>query len=230
MTIELYELTGIDDRRFSPYCWRIRMALAHKGLEAKIIPCRFTEKDKIAFSGGRTVPALRDGGVELTESWTIACYLEDTYGDRPSLFGCDVGRAQARFINHWVDSTLHATMIRPVVLDIHDHLDPVDQAYFRETREKRLGGTLEEIQGQRDQIRPALNRSFRPLNALLKEQDFICGDAPAHGDYIVFGAFQWARSISPYAMVAPDDPIHPWRERMLNLYDGLARSITAYPS
>ena len=34
-----------------------------------------------------------------------------------------------------------------MTLDIHDHLDPVDQAYFRETREKRLGGTLEEIQG-----------------------------------------------------------------------------------
>ncbi|NQU70079.1 MAG: glutathione S-transferase family protein [Rhodospirillales bacterium] len=230
MAIELYELVGTEDRRFSPYCWRIRMALAHKGLEADIIPCRFTEKDKIAFSGGRTVPALRDGAAELTESWAIACYLEDTYADRPSLFGGDIGRAEARFINHWVDSTLHGTMIRPVVLDIHDHLDPVDQAYFRETREKRLGATLEEIQGQRDQVRPALNRSFRPLNALLKEQDFVCGDAPAYGDYIVFGAFQWVRSISPYAMVESDDPIHAWRERMLDLYDGLARSVTAYPS
>lgn len=229
MAIELYEITGIEDRRFSPYCWRIRMALAHKGLEADIIPCHFTEKDKIAFSGGQTVPALRDGAVGLTESWTIACYLEDHYADRPSLFGGDVGRAEARFINHWVDSTLHTTMIRPVVLDIHDHLEPIDQSYFRETREKRFGDTLENIQSQRDQVRPALNRAFRPLNALLKEQEFICGDAPAYGDYIVFGAFQWARSISPYAMVNPDDAIHPWRERMLDLFDGLARSTTAYP-
>jgi glutathione S-transferase len=230
MAIELYELAGTEDRRFSPYCWRIRMALAHKGLQADIIPCRFTEKDTIAFSGGQTVPALRDGATELTDSWAIACHLEDNYADRPSLFGGDVGRAEARFINHWVDSTLHATIIRLVVLDIHDHLDPVDQAYFRTTREKRLGATLEEIQGQRDQVRPALNRSFRPLNALLKEQDFICGAAPAYGDYIVFGAFQWVRSISPHVIIESDDPIHAWRERMLDLYDGLARSVTAYPS
>jgi len=33
MTIVLHDLTGADDRRFSPNCWRTRMALAHKGLE-----------------------------------------------------------------------------------------------------------------------------------------------------------------------------------------------------
>jgi glutathione S-transferase len=229
MAIELYELAGIDDRRFSPYCWRIRMALAHKGLRPEMIPCHFIDKDKIAFGGGRTVPVLRDGDTALSDSWVIACHLEEAYADRPSLFGGEVGRAEARFINHWVDFTLHATMIRLVVLDIHDHLDPVDQEYFRESREQRFGATLEEIQGQRAQVQPALNRALQPLRATLKERDFVCGDAPAYGDYLVFGAFQWVRSISDYAMIETDDPIHGWRERMLDLYDGLARSVTAYP-
>jgi hypothetical protein len=45
---ELYELAGADEnRRFSPYCWRIRMALAHKGLDVECIPWRFTEKDAL---------------------------------------------------------------------------------------------------------------------------------------------------------------------------------------
>jgi hypothetical protein len=32
MAIKLYDLAGAElDQRFSPYCWRTRMALAHKG-------------------------------------------------------------------------------------------------------------------------------------------------------------------------------------------------------
>jgi len=61
MAVELFELVGDDDRRFSPYCWRARMALAHKGIEADYIPVGFTEKDRIAFSGQQLVPVLRDG-------------------------------------------------------------------------------------------------------------------------------------------------------------------------
>ena len=42
--IKMYDLAGADEkRRFSPYCWRIRMALAHKGLDVECMPWRFTE-------------------------------------------------------------------------------------------------------------------------------------------------------------------------------------------
>jgi hypothetical protein len=31
--MQLYDLAAAEpERRFSPYCWRIKMALAHKGL------------------------------------------------------------------------------------------------------------------------------------------------------------------------------------------------------
>ena len=37
--IRMYDLAGADPaRRFSPYCWRIRMALAHKNLSVETIP------------------------------------------------------------------------------------------------------------------------------------------------------------------------------------------------
>ena len=46
MAIKLYDLAAAeDDRRFSPYCWRVKMALKHKGLDFETIPWRFTEKD-----------------------------------------------------------------------------------------------------------------------------------------------------------------------------------------
>src|SRR5438132_702894 len=57
MAITLYDLAGAeDDRRFSPYCWRIRMALKHKGLEFETVPWRFTEKEAIAPHGSSTEP------------------------------------------------------------------------------------------------------------------------------------------------------------------------------
>jgi len=57
MSIKLYDLAGADeDRRFSPYCWRTKLALAHKGLKAETIPWRLTEKDRLAFAGSERVP------------------------------------------------------------------------------------------------------------------------------------------------------------------------------
>ena len=43
MNLKLFELVGTDaGRPFSPFCWRTRMALAHKGLSAKMLPWRAT--------------------------------------------------------------------------------------------------------------------------------------------------------------------------------------------
>ena len=95
MTIVMHDLAGADPAlRFSPYCWRTRMALAHKGLAVETIPWRFTEKDALAFSGQGRVPVIRDGDRVVSDSWAIAEYLEDAYPDRPSLFG-GANRARA---------------------------------------------------------------------------------------------------------------------------------------
>ena len=52
MTITLYDLAGAEaDRRFSPFCWRIRMALAHKELPVETVAWRFTEKEALAPTG-----------------------------------------------------------------------------------------------------------------------------------------------------------------------------------
>jgi glutathione S-transferase len=44
-------------------------------------------------------------------------------------------------------------------------------------------------------------------------------------DYIVFSVLQWARIISDYELLDTDDPLWHWRERILNLFDGLARGV-----
>ena len=229
MIIQLYELVGADDRRFSPFCWRTRMALAHKGLESQPIPCRFTDKDNIAFSGQERVPVIKDGERTVFDSWNIACYLEDTYPDRPSLFGGDCGRGLARFLNVWTDQQLHPALIRLVINDIYEHIDPVDRAYFLESRTQRFGQSPSEMQTRCEADVAHLKGALAVIRGALDDQAFLSGDRPAYGDYIVFGAFQWVRSISPYVLLEKDDTIYAWRERMLDLYEGLARSATAYP-
>ena len=56
----------------------------------------------------------------------------------------------------------------------------------------------------------------------------VAGDAPAYADYIVFGAFLWARGVSGFRLLEADDPVHAWRERMLDAHDGLARRAPAH--
>ena len=228
MSLKLYELVGRDDRRFSPYCWRVRMALAHKGLEAELLPTRFTDKSKIAFSNQDKVPVLVDGDTVVCDSFDIACYLDDAYPDRPSLFGGAIGRAEARFINLWVATAVNGTLLRIVIKDIHDHVDPLDRDYFYETRSKRLGRPLEEIHAEREARLPELRANLAPFRMLLAGQPFMCGDAPAYGDYILFGTFQWARIISPVPLLERDDPVYAWRRRMLDLYGGLGENALGY--
>src|SRR5258706_287114 len=128
MTMKLYDLAAAeDDRRFSPYCWRAKMALKHKGLEFETIPWRFVEQDAIAFSGQGLVPVL---------------------------------------------------------------------------------------------VR---------LRLLLVQSDYIAGKGPGFADYVLFGAFQWARCVSPIRLLEPDDPVYSWRERLLDLWEGYGREAKGFP-
>ncbi|HLJ20687.1 MAG TPA: glutathione S-transferase family protein [Stellaceae bacterium] len=231
MTITLYELAGAEpDRRFSPYCWRIRMALAHKELPAEGIPWRFTEKETLAPTGQGRVPVIVDKGRWVNDSCAIANYLEDTYPDRPSLFGGEAGRAATRFVQGWTDTVLHPGLLRSVVLDIWRHADEKDKAYFRKSREERFGGvTLEALQSDREERLPALRQTLQPLRNMLEAQPFIGGGKPLYADYTVFGAFQWVRCISPFKFIERDDPVYAWRERMLGLFGGMARESKGYP-
>ena len=229
MTITLYDLAGAEpNRRFSPFCWRVRMALAHKGLAVETVPWGFTEKDKLPQPNAGRVPVIVDGSAVIHDSTTIADYLEEHYADRPSLFGGDAGRALTRFVQNWTETVLQPGIIPLVVLDIHRHSRPQDQDYFRRSREERFGKILEEVVRDREARLPAFRVSLDPLRRTVERQDFISGNAPAYADYIVFGAFQWARAISDFELLAADDSVRAWRRRMFDLYGGLARSVPAY--
>jgi glutathione S-transferase len=220
----LYELSGRDDRRFSPFCWRIRMALAHKGLDARYEPVRFIEKDKLAFANTLQVPVLVDFGEVVVDSWAIAKYLDDNYyQERPLMMG-----GGTRFLNQWVDTQLHPAISRVLIGDIYDNIDPIDQDYFRESREKRFGKPIEVVHAEREQHDHELKRLLALPRELLRTQPYLSGKSPSYADYIVFGALQWARSISPYNFLDDADPLAQWRVRMRKLYGSLADSVPTF--
>lgn len=224
MPITLYDLAGDDeDLRFSPHCWRVRMALVHKGLAFETVPWRFIEKDAIAFSGQKLVPVMTDGSHWGADSWEIARYLETTWRDRPSLFGGAVGEAEALFVKHWTEQVVHPAIFRIILLDLFAVLHEKDKAYFRESREKRVGCSLEAFAQPNEHGVAALRASLVPLGATLARQPFVGGASPTFGDYLLFGAFMWARAVSPIALIEADDPVHAWRERLLDAFDGYAR-------
>lgn len=226
MTRLLYTLCGANPaQRFSPHCWKIEMALAHKGLDFVERPTPFTGIADIEGGFSRMVPVLNDGGKLLRESFEIALYLEDAYPDRPTLFGGEGGKALSRLVEGYATTVLTSSLRKIITKDIHDCLAPVDQAYFRPGREQRLGRTLEEIEEAHGVEIAALQPKLEPIRHVLASQPFIGGAAPLFADYILFGTLQWARVVSPKRILAADDPVRRWFERCLDLHDGHARNV-----
>ncbi|MDR5901935.1 glutathione S-transferase N-terminal domain-containing protein [Halomonas icarae] len=222
MTRVLYDLCGVDeDLRFSPFCWRARYALAHKGLEAELRPWRFNDKEILAFADHDKVPVLVDGEAVVTDSYKILQYLDRTYPKAP-LIGEGLAAARARFFKHFAERTLAPAMLRTIIMDLLNAIHPDDRGYFRETREKRFGRTLEEFHSPSRGL-AQLDAALEPLRGLLKESEFIDGESPAAADYLVFGNFMWARCVSSADLVSNADPVHAWLERMLDLHGGLGR-------
>jgi glutathione S-transferase len=223
--IQLWELRGKGERRYSLFSWRTRMALRHKGLEFQSTPVAMSDKAAIAFSGGKTVPIIKDGESVLRDSWRIAEYLEDRYAERPTLFGGAIGRGVTQAFNTWVDRAVVPAMMPVIVADVHERVDPADEQYFRRQFEGFLKCTLEEARERAPQAQERLKRVLEPHEAALKRQPFFCGAAPAYADYILFSVVQWARIMSPRVIFDTSEALYGWRERILDLYDGFARNV-----
>lgn len=228
MTIQLYDLVGEDvSRPFSPHCWKIRMALAHKGLDFQSVPTAFVEVPKVENGLGKTVPVIRDGDTVISDSFKIALYLEENYPDRPSLFGGEGGKLLSKFIESWSQTTIHPTVGNVAVEEIGNMLAAADQEYFIPHREGLFGKSLSNVTAGRDEWLTEFPNRIKPLGHMLQSQPFFGGKEPLFADYIVFGAFQWARICSTEPLLPADHPIMVWFERCLDLHDGLGRKVSA---
>lgn len=189
--IKLYELAGNNNVIFSPYCWRVRLALLHKELDFSSVKTAFTDIQKISDSKFKTVPVIQDGNISMNDSFKIIEYLEANYPDKPSLFSANDGRILSTFIEAWANS-LHSDIARMAISDIHSHLQDQDKAYFRITRESFFGKKLEDVQQENyDTAKESLLSKLSVLEKYLTKTKFIGGASPLYPDFIVFGSLQW---------------------------------------
>jgi glutathione S-transferase len=85
MAIDLYWGSG------SAYCWRVLLALEHKGLEYRSHLLKFDQQEHkapqmLAMNPRGQLPVLRDGDYVVFESLAILYYLDLKYPD-PPIFG-----------------------------------------------------------------------------------------------------------------------------------------------
>ena len=72
MSLTMYERIGDGGRRPSPFSWRIRYALAHKGVPVEFRTIRFADVETIRqLSGQDKVPILSDGDRVIPISGTL---------------------------------------------------------------------------------------------------------------------------------------------------------------
>ncbi len=224
MTIQLYDLCGADiDLRFSPHCWKTRLSFLHKGLDFETTPVPFTKVATIEGGDSRKVPVIRDGEKIVEDSYEIAKYLDAQYPDAPSLFKGEGGEAITAHIVNWSQTQLHPAVTQLCLMDIYNELAPNDQVFFRTTREKLFGCTLEEFDAKFPKTRENLEKTLFPLELTLKKQKFIGGESPLFADYVVFGALQWLRTTCTHDVLPHDSKVADWFDTLLDMYDGAGR-------
>lgn len=224
--ITLYDLLFDHDLRPSPYCWRIKFALKHKGLTWRDEPCGFSDKQKIAFAQSQTYPVIHDGTQVVKDSWAIVRHLDAAYPDKPLL----PDRLYAQFVNGWADTAVNVAIFPIIVGDLVDRVRPQDKAYMVESRGKRLGTTdfaAFQANAREKGGLAAFRATLEPARRVLKDQKYLSGAAPAYPDYILLGSLMWPRTISPLELLEKDDVVYAWRERMLDQFDGFARKAPA---
>jgi len=83
-----------------PFCIRVRIALAEKGLPytEREIDLAAKPKELFAVNPAGSVPVLVDGGAAIPESIVILQYLDERFPARPLLPADPLGRARARLL------------------------------------------------------------------------------------------------------------------------------------
>src|SRR5262249_9235556 len=171
--ITLYDLVFQDDRRPSPFCWRAKFALKHKGLGWRDEPMGFTEKHKIAFAQSQTVPVIHDGPKVVKDSWAIARHLDEAHPDKP-LFKSEMALSYAHFAAGGGDTAGHPALFPLLVNDLYERVRAGGKPYFQESRGKRPARSI-----SRPSRRPGARGGWPRAAACSSRRAACCASRPS---------------------------------------------------
>ncbi len=144
------------------------------------------------------LPAIHDPstGIYLSDSVRIAEYLETQYPDGPQIFPHNTKGLQIDFEDS-LNAKL-ASMWEFVVPPIWYILNPTSQVYYRTTREKAWGKTLEDITPSGDsrveqwkKVEAGFSGMAVWYSKKSEEGPFIMGSEVSWTDFVVGGHLMW---------------------------------------
>lgn len=213
-SIRLYELVLDNGCPFSPFVWRIKYAIAHKGFDIEAVPVRPIEVGCIAGGEHGELPVIEDNGKVVAESWAIAEHIERSYMDRPLLFRTCGEHVWARFFDRW--------MLRDVVPHL---LSREHRELLRGSRELRFldERQLENLFASHDTGTATLREALEPLSTLLQETPWLGGIRPNYVDFCGLSVFLWAAAAGSLPTLEHDNALLDWLNRGFDLYGGIGR-------
>lgn len=165
MAIELYWAVQ------SPYCWRVQLALAAKGLHHASRPVDLTRQEQQSpqlrkLTPRGRVPVLRDGDYVVFESLAILHYLDRRYPGQP-LYG----------------STPEETgVITRVVAEFQSYIEPHLVAIFAGLETARDAAARERVLEHLLQVAG----EARVIEGRLAGSDWVVGDSPSAADFVIY--------------------------------------------
>ncbi|RUP45469.1 hypothetical protein BC936DRAFT_148135 [Jimgerdemannia flammicorona] len=114
----------------------------------------------------------------IWDSWKIIEYLDEAYPDTPSPFNNN--KPLHLFFEAYVNKHLYLLLMKILFLDIYNRLDQLSAAYFRESREKAIGTTLEKFCEDKESARAEFKVALSPIHDALGFTGWISGE---NGEY-----------------------------------------------
>ncbi|KAF4617601.1 hypothetical protein D9613_006289 [Agrocybe pediades] len=201
--IVLYDIPSNTGSSMSPACWKVRYLLNYKGIAFRT---EWTEYPDIAALYERhgirhtstnpdgtpkyTIPVLHDpsSGLFISDSFNIAKYLEQTYGSpSPSIFPSGTVALQSAFAD-MVMSNILLPNFQIMVLIIAKGLNDRSLDFFRQSREKMINKSLEEIAPTPEMAATHWNR----LKESLAKFDAYYAHSQQNGPFIMGSYLSWA--------------------------------------
>jgi glutathione S-transferase len=159
----------------SAYCWRVLLALEHKGLEFRSHPLKFDQQEHkapqmLAMNPRGRLPVLRDGDYVVFESVAVLYYLDRKYPE-PPIFG---------------RSAEEGGVIMRVICEYQAYAEPslmqiVTQLLYG--REATLGADTAELMAE------AMHRvasEARTIERRLAQSDWVVGESFSACDMVIY--------------------------------------------
>jgi glutathione S-transferase len=169
MAIDLYWGSG------STYCWRVLLALKHKGLDFRSHPLKFDQQEHqapqmLAMNPRGRLPVLRDGDYVVFESVAILYFLDRKYPE-PPLFGrnAEEGGVIMRVVCEY------QAYAEPSLMELVSH--------FLYRRDPRTDAGLAEAMSD------AMHRvasEARTIERRLAQSDWVVGESISAADMVIY--------------------------------------------